>query len=669
MKSGRLSIGQQIVAVCGLLVGVSVTGLGQGTSEDLSQASIEQLGQIKVYAASKHSQSQGDAPASVTIITADEIQKHGYRTLASVLQMVRGFFVTYDRNYSSVGIRGFGRPGDYNTRILVLVDGHRLNDAVYDEAMIGTEFVLDIDLIARIEVIRGPSSSLYGSNALFAVVNIVTRRGTDLNGLEVSGEAASFNTYKGRISYGGTLRDTEFLASGTFYGSRGANRLSFPSFDGSGSVVSNHADDDQAGNGFATLTIHDLTIEGAYGTREKGIPTGAYETVVGDPRTRTTDNHGYIDVSYRKLLAGSWDLLARTYYDRYTYHGIYAYPSETDPGQVTPNLDYADGQWWGTEVQVTRNLFPRNRVTVGGEYRNNFRQNQWNFYLNPYAPILNDRRNSFVFASFLQDEITLTKALSLNVGFRDDYYNTYASSFDPRAALIYRPWQQTAIKVIYGESFRVPNVYEQYYYWPFPVNTGPLKPERSRSTEVVWEQGISKRVWLTASGFHVDTHDLITEVPRSDGSFLFENSGNANSTGAEFEIRGQLPAGLDGAISYSFQETKDENTGRLLSDAPRNLVKVSLSQPFLHRKMFATLDAHYRGRVNPLDSRPVSPFTVMNFTLLSRNIGGHVDFSVSAYNIFDKKYFDPPSSSNFQLPIQQDGRSVRLKLTWHSGAQ
>lgn len=121
-----------IVAVLLLLcVAVPARCQTQESVPDLAEASLEQLGNIKVYSASKHLQSAGDAPSSVTVITADEIQQHGYRTLADILQTVRGFFVTYDRNYSSIGVRGFARPEDFNTRVLLLVDGHRLNDNIY----------------------------------------------------------------------------------------------------------------------------------------------------------------------------------------------------------------------------------------------------------------------------------------------------------------------------------------------------------------------------------------------------------------------------------------------------------------------------------------------------------------------------------------------------------
>ncbi len=117
---------------------------------------------IQVYSASKEMQSISDALSSVTVVTADQIQKHGYRTLAEILQSVSGFYITNDRDYRFVGVRGFGRLGDSNNRILVLIDGHRINDNVFGEPYLGTEFLVDVDLIERVEIIRGPSSSLYG---------------------------------------------------------------------------------------------------------------------------------------------------------------------------------------------------------------------------------------------------------------------------------------------------------------------------------------------------------------------------------------------------------------------------------------------------------------------------------------------------------------------------
>src|SRR5947208_13903111 len=150
-----------------------------------TEISLEELIKMEipgVEAASKYKQKVTEAPSSVTIVTADEVKRYGHRTLADILQSAPGLYVTYDRNYSFLGVRGFNL-GDYNNRVLLLVDGHRLNNSLSDSAFIGTEFPLDVDLIERVEIIRGPGSSLYGNNAFFGVINVITRKGRDMAGI------------------------------------------------------------------------------------------------------------------------------------------------------------------------------------------------------------------------------------------------------------------------------------------------------------------------------------------------------------------------------------------------------------------------------------------------------------------------------------------------------
>ena len=195
--------------------------------EDLMSIDID-----SVYGASGFKQKVTEAPASVTIVTSEEIQKYGYRTLADILRNVRGFYVTYDRNYSYLGVRGFGLPGEYNNSIALLIDGHRMNDNIFDAALIGTEFPLDVDLIDRVEVIRGPNSSLYVASAFLGVVNIITKRGRDLPNVSATGSAASYGTYKGRVSFGKTFANgLDLLVSSSFSDSHGQDQLFFKEFD------------------------------------------------------------------------------------------------------------------------------------------------------------------------------------------------------------------------------------------------------------------------------------------------------------------------------------------------------------------------------------------------------------------------------------------------------
>ena len=212
----------------------------------------------KVVGASRWEQPIIQAPSSVSIVTRDEISKYGYRTLADVLRSLSGFHVSYDRMHPSLGTRGFNRA-DYNNRVLVLVDGHRVNNNLSDGGFIGSEFILDTDLIDRVEVIRGPGSVLYGNNAFFGVINVVTRLGGDFasDGVEVSGETASYDSYKGRVSYGRLFSNgVEMLLSGSVYQSQGPGALFYQAFNTSKQNlgIAQGMDEDKSASFLGTLT-------------------------------------------------------------------------------------------------------------------------------------------------------------------------------------------------------------------------------------------------------------------------------------------------------------------------------------------------------------------------------------------------------------------------------
>src|SRR6185295_18303752 len=132
-----------------------------------------------VEAASRIAEPVEDAPASVTLIPSNELRSMRYPTVATAVRGVRGVFVSDDRGYKSLGFRGFGRPGDYGNRVLILVDGHPTNDNWLWSSYVGYDLRTDIEDIDRIEVVRGPGSVLYGTGAFSGVVNLVTdARGT-----------------------------------------------------------------------------------------------------------------------------------------------------------------------------------------------------------------------------------------------------------------------------------------------------------------------------------------------------------------------------------------------------------------------------------------------------------------------------------------------------------
>ncbi len=636
-------------------------------SGDLTELSIEALMEIEVdtvYGAAKREQKVTEAPSSVSIVTAADIRQYGYRTLADILKSVRGFYVTYDRNYHYVGTRGFSRPGDYNARILLLVDGHRINNNIYDTAAIGTDFILDVDLIDRVEVVRGPGSSIYGSNAFFGVINVITKKAQAVKGMEVSAEAGSFDAYKGRATFGKQFRDDfGVLLSGSCYRSKGPG-LYFKEYDApaTNNGNSDNADADRYGSVFANVQFRDLTFQGGYVSRTKGISTGAWNTVLGDDGTDTTDAQGYADLRYRKAFDYDHDLMLRFFYDYYRYDGNYMinYPP------VTLNRDVAIGKLWGGEALYNRKVFERHKLTAGFEYQDNFVQTQRNYDENPYASYLNEQRGSYAFGTHFQDEIVILDNLILNAGARYDHYKDFRGRINPRAGLIYSPLDGTTLKLLYGEAFRIPNTYERFYNdGNIAQQANPdLDPETIRTYEIVLEQYI-KNFRFTVSGFYYDIKNLIAQVTDPvSGLLVFRNSDDVTGKGFELEFEGKWAKEVTSRVSYSFTETKDKETGTSLTNSPKHLVKLNTSFPLIRDKLSTGIEVQYTGPRKTLNGSDAGGFLVANLTFNSGKLFNDMVVSASVYNLFDQKYSDPVSKDIMQNAIEQDGRTFRLKLTY-----
>jgi outer membrane receptor for ferrienterochelin and colicin len=666
------------ITVCTLWLASAVTcGWAQEPhAPDLTDTSLEDLMKIKVesvWGASKYLQKVTQAPASVTIVTSNDIRRYGYRTLADILRSVRGFYVTYDRNYSYLEVRGFGRTGDYNSRILLLVDGHRLNDDVYDSALIGTEFPIDVDLIDRVEIIRGPSSSLYGSNAFFGVINVVTKRGRNVNGLQAAGDLASFDSQKARVSYGSKLTDgLEMLLSTSLYGSQGQRRLFFSEFNSpaTNNGIAENADDDSFRQVFASASYRQLSLHAGYGSREKGIPTASFGTVFNDSRTRTTDALGYIDLEYERTLKHDLAFIGRIYYDNYYYHGNYVYNySTTSVPFIVINRDYARAAWGGGEASVTKTLFEKHKLTVGSEYRDNFQQNQGNYDLNPFIQYVDDRRSSKIWAGYFQDEFQIRKELILSAGVRYDHYQTFGGTTNPRLGLIYSPLEKTTLKLLYGRAFRAPNAYELYYYAPGQVGNPNLKPEIIKTGEVVLEQYMGNHFRLAGAAFENKISGLIDQVTNPNGSLQFENMRAVVARGFEMELDGRWSAGYRSQIAYTFQHTRDQQTGNPLYNSPEHLANLNLAAPVIPKKIFAGLDLSYVSTRLTLAGSRAPGYAIPNVTVFTQPFLKGIEVSASVYNLFNTKYGYPGGLEHREDIIYQDGRGFRLKVMYVFGSQ
>lgn len=648
-------------------------GSGFNSQMDLTEVSLEtlmyELKVQSVYAASKHKQTVSDAPSSVTIIDSDEIKKYGHRNLAEVLQSVRGLYVTYDRNYSYLGVRGFNRPGDYTSKVLVLVNGHRINENVFDSVLVGYDFPIDVEIIDRVEVVRGPSSSIYGNSAFFGVINVITREGKKLDGLELSGSYGSFDSYKARATFGKKFdNDMELFLSGSFYDSAGPDRLYYQEYNTpqSNFGVTHHTDYERFYKAFGNLTYKYFTVEAAFGSREKGIPTGSYGTIFNDDRAKTTDNRAYLDLKYERTFEDDWEVIGRLTYDNYYYYGDY--PIIYPPNFDVLYQDYAYGNWWGGELQINKMLFDRHRLTFGSEVRHNFNQDQGNEDNFVPRTVYNDHRETFNFAFYAQAEallVTNPVKLIANAGVRYDHFETFGDTVNPRLAGILSPWEKTTFKILYGTAFKAPNAYELYYEGPNNKGNTDLRPETITTYEAVLEQALTRNLNFVVSGFRYEIEDLINQtVDPADGLLVYRNLDRVTAAGVEVDLDAKFARGFRGRASYSFQETEDSATGDQLSNSPRHLAKFNLIAPLWEDKIFSGFELQYTSSAKTLADRHAEEHWVANVTLFSQNIVKNLELSASVYNVFNTTYFHPAAGEHLQDKIRQDGRSFRVKLTY-----
>ena len=626
---------------------------------------LEQLLEVAVVrTASRLPQPISDAPSAVVVLTSREIREYGWRTLADALATLPGLYVTSDRNYSYLGARGFSRPGDYDSRFLLMIDGYRTNDSVYDQAAIGTEALLDMDLVDRIEYVPGPGAAVYGSNAFFGVINVITRNGRDLAGPQAAVAVGSYGERKARFSYGWNDNEGRDLLVSVTDANRRGQDLYYPEFDtaAQNGGVARRLDYDRSRNFFLKASSGDLTVSAAHSERTKGVPTASFGSVFNAPN-QTRDNQTFVNASYQRRLSDDVALGGQAYWGRYDYEGVGTYPGEPP----TRNVDGDRAIWWGGDLHATFTQLARQKIVIGMDVRRDARRDQYNFDIQPYTQYMDDKRTGDRRGVYFEDEIRLPAGFLLNLGARYDNDNVTGGHFNPRIALNYAITPRSTAKLIYGTAYRAPNAYELYYSVPGEAGQLPnpdLRAERISTRELVLDHAYARTGRATLSVFHYAVRDLISLTTDPDsGSLIYQNLDRIKTIGAELSIVHTFTRGARLRASYAWQRAQDATTGERLDNSPSQLVKVNLTTPVLREDIRLGSEMQCTsGRLTA--NAATGGACIANLTLSSTRLIPRAAVSLSLYNAFDKKYADPAGPAFVQEALQRQSRSLRAKLAY-----
>ena len=342
-------------------------------------------------------------------------------------------------------------------------------------------------------------------------------------------------------------------------------------------------------------------------------------------------------------------------------------------GTQGPFVNDEEGLTAIAEVQFRRDLSPRNRLIVGAEYQDNYES---------YYRVWDDDEDGFVYfdqdhpysvvSLYVQDEHQLTPDLALTVGLRRDRYSMVGNTTTPRGALVYHPSSSSTLKLLYGEAFRAPGMYEVHYEDDQIKRNPDLSPEEIKTTELVWEQELKGGLTTTASLYRYTMRQLIDQVvDPTDGLVEHRNVEKVEATGLEVELSGRFARGISAHTSYVFQRARDAKEDRRLTNQPSHVLKGGLNMP-VGGNSYVSPEVRYESSRKTLYDTETEPYLLVDLRLViapQRSLLGsvsglseHVDLSLTVRNLLDTAYATPGGWEHLQPAIGQDGRSYRLSL-------
>jgi iron complex outermembrane receptor protein len=425
----------------------------------------------------------------------------------------------------------------------------------------------------------------------------------------------------------------------------------FAEFDdpGTNHGIAQDLDWDDVARFTATGAFRGFALTARYSTREKGVPTAAWSTAFNDERSVTKGDWGGIDLGYHRQLTTAIDLNVRSNYDLYRFRGAYPYVDEM--------LDNTtDAHALGAEAQLNWDISPGYRLTVGSELMRQLRGDYRNW---TDGELTFDQDHPYTLRSaYVQLDARFTRGLGIVAGVRhDDYSYTSTGTTTPRLGLLAAPDDDTSLKLLWGRAFRAPNVYEQ-----FVINgaANELDPEQVNTWELTVERRLGRQLLAFGSIYRYSVEGLIEQEGSTD-VFMYGNFGHVHATGAEIGavLRNSW---LTSNVSYSHNVTEDQHTHRRLTNSPSHLLKAAATLLLPHGVQ-ATWTQRYESERLTLLREETEPFTVADVTLRHAHEIG-LSVTLKARNLFDTKYATPGGLEHAQQTLQQDGRTLALRVEW-----
>lgn len=676
-------------------------GYAQQSMDDFMELSPAELADISVSIASGTAKALSQSAAVTSVITAEQIAAMGATELHEVLETIPGIHatiqpVTNDYSYSMRGIRN-----DTNSEVLLLMNGTRFSTPQQGTHMAG--MIIPVENIERVEVIRGPGSALYGADAFAGVINIVTQKATDLNGVTVGARGGNADTKSTWGQYGGQWQGWDIAAS-LQYSHNGidpdriieADALSGTPYSLTPAPMQTQ---NERWNGHLNLQRKHWELSfWAFNETDAGFRAGSNGVL--DDRGSLNGSNYLADVRYSSEdLWTDWEFQAHA---SFLHTDVLANIYNVPPGSVLPidasgNVSlsaplglvaFPDGMRY---VSGRKNTVPSFELTniykgfsdhvlkliTGFRYEELNTQERRNFGAGvldatqiatrvagevqavtgtPFAFLDDQHRDIWSVAG--QDEWQIAQDWHLTTGLRFDYYSDFGGTLNPRAALVWNINPELTSKILYGQAYRAPSFLEQYQK-NSPQFTGnpSLQPETIETTELAFDYRPYKELRNTLNLYYYQIDDLIGGEFVTRGAPLTEvNTEGQEGYGSEFEWDWQFLQDWNLRGNYAWQYAREKAGGRRVANVPEHHVYSALAWSFMPKWQIQTQINWIGHRLSAVDdTRVLDDYETIDLTVNAKNLLGYLDLTASARNLFDSNGKEAAVSSypnNLPIPGQ-----------------
>ncbi len=632
---------------------------------------VDDDGETMVVTASSVEQNLKDAPASISVITQEDLQRKPVQNLKDVLKDVPGVQLTNEGdNRKGVSIRGLD-----SSYTLILVDGKRVNsrNAVFRHNDFDLNWI-PVDSIERIEVVRGPMSSLYGSDALGGVVNIITKK----IGQKWSGTVTVDSTIQEHRDRGDTYNGQFFTSGPLIDGVLGMKVY--------GSLAKREKDDPQSSTTARTgetpriegFTSRDGNVEFAWTPNQNHDFTAGYGFDRQDRDSDSLDKNRLERQNYSVSHNGRWEYGTselKFYGEKLENKN----PGNSSP--ITSESNTVDGKY--TLPLTAINQF----VTFGGEWRHDKLNDAVNL-----TGGTSSKTSASQYALFIEDEWRIFEPLSLTTGVRMDDHETYGEHWSPRAYLVYNATDTVTVKGGWATAFKAPSLLQLSPDWTSNscrgackiVGSPDLKPETSESWELglyyMGEEGWLEGVESSVTVFRNDVKDRISISRTSDINaapgyqnfvgftadgvpvFRYYNVNKARIQGVETELKIPFNDQWKLSLNYTYNDGRDVSNGenKPLSDLPFHTANGTLDwKPLALEDWSFYVSGNYTGqkRADSATAKTPGGYTIWN-TGAAWQVTKDVKLRAGVLNLTDKDLSRDDYSYN------EDGRRYFMAVDY-----